>query len=130
MALVLWRRDQHANAPSALQNRDDSHENRDHPIYDQLIQLSGAPAFGVQAGALDGVAAGTSSAARFDNRIGSARIDNSVKYTSPTVSGFKASGGMQQWPCEPGLPGQQVHGGCRMRRYSRREQGHCSGWWL
>lgn len=31
MALALWRRDQHAKAPSALQNRDDSHKNRDHP---------------------------------------------------------------------------------------------------
>ena len=31
VAFALWRRDQHANAPSPLQNRDDSHENRDHP---------------------------------------------------------------------------------------------------
>jgi GBP family porin len=63
------------------------------PIYDQLIGLSGAPAFGVQAGAIDGIAAPTStaSAARFENTIGSTRFDNSVKYTSPTLSGFRAS---------------------------------------
>lgn len=63
------------------------------PIYDQLIGLSGAPAFGVQAGAIDGIAApgSTSSVARFENTIGSTRFDNSVKYTSPTVSGFRAS---------------------------------------
>ncbi|MFZ2386576.1 MAG: porin [Polaromonas sp.] len=61
------------------------------PIYDQLIGLSGAPAFGVQAGAIDGIANGKSSAARFENTIGSTRFDNSVKYTSPTMSGFKAS---------------------------------------
>jgi len=31
VAVALWRRVQHANTPSALQNRDDSHENRGHP---------------------------------------------------------------------------------------------------
>jgi len=32
VAVALWRRVQHANTPSALQNRDDSHENRGHPF--------------------------------------------------------------------------------------------------
>jgi len=31
VAVALWRRVQNANTPSALQNRDDSHENRGHP---------------------------------------------------------------------------------------------------
>lgn len=63
------------------------------PIYDQLIGLSSAPAFGVQAGAIDGITLPTSasSAARFENTIGSTRFDNSVKYSSPTLSGVKAS---------------------------------------
>ncbi|MFZ2386591.1 MAG: porin, partial [Polaromonas sp.] len=63
------------------------------PIYDQLILQSGAPAFGFQAGALDGIALPTSasSVARFDNTLSGTRFDNSVKYTSPTMSGFKVN---------------------------------------
>ena len=59
------------------------------PIYDHLILLSGAPAFGVSGGAVDGIPSAGSSASRFDNTLGGTRIDNSLKYTSPTLSGFK-----------------------------------------
>lgn len=59
------------------------------PIYDNLIMLSGAPAFGVSGGAVDGIPSAGSSAARFDNTLGGTRIDNSMKYTSPTMAGFK-----------------------------------------
>ncbi len=59
------------------------------PIYDNLILLSGAPAFGVSGGAVDGIPSAGSSASRFDNTLGGTRIDNSAKYTSPTLSGFK-----------------------------------------
>ena len=63
------------------------------PIYDQLILQSGAPTFGFQAGALDGIAVPTSgsSAGRFDNTLSGTRFDNSVKYTSPILSGFKVN---------------------------------------
>jgi len=61
------------------------------PIYDHLILLSGAPTFGVAGGAVDGIANGASSAARFDNTIGGTRIDSSFKYVSPVFSGFKAN---------------------------------------
>jgi GBP family porin len=46
--------------------------------------------FGNQASALDGagVAAG-SSAARFNNMIGGTRVDNALKYQSPSLSGVK-----------------------------------------
>ncbi len=61
------------------------------PIYDHLILMSGAPTFGVAGGAVDGIALPGSSAGRFNNTIGGTRYANSVKYTSPTVSGFKAN---------------------------------------
>ena len=61
------------------------------PIYDHLILLSGAPAFGVSGGAVDGIPSAGSSASRFDNTLGGTRIDNSLKYTSATMSGFKVN---------------------------------------
>lgn len=61
------------------------------PGYDNLILLAGAPAFGVSGGAVDGVGVPGSTIARFDNTLGGTRIDNSVKYTSPTVSGFRGN---------------------------------------
>lgn len=60
------------------------------PIYDQLILTSSAPVFGFQAGAVDGIAApGASAVARYDNTLSGTRIDNSIKYTSPNLDGFR-----------------------------------------
>lgn len=59
------------------------------PIYDNLILLAGAPAFGVSGGAVDGIPSAGSSATRFDNTLGGTRIDSAMKYTSPTMAGFK-----------------------------------------
>lgn len=58
-------------------------------IFDNLLPLSGSPAFGFSGGALDGLALPGSSAGRFDNTLGGTRIDNSIKYTSAAVSGFQ-----------------------------------------
>lgn len=58
-------------------------------IYDQLILLSGAPAFGVSGGAVDGIPSAGSSASRFDNTLGGTRTDNSLKYNSPKLAGWR-----------------------------------------
>lgn len=58
-------------------------------LYDQLILLAGAPAFGVAGGAVDGIPSLGSSASRFDNTLGGTRIDNSLKYNSPSVGGWR-----------------------------------------
>lgn len=58
-------------------------------IYDNLVMLSALPAFGFSGGAVDGIASVGSSASRFDNTLGGTRIDNAIKYTSPTVSGIQ-----------------------------------------
>ena len=58
------------------------------PIYDQLILLSGAPAFGVSGGAVDGIPSAGSSASRFDNTLGGTRLDSSIKYKSVSMSGL------------------------------------------
>lgn len=58
-------------------------------IFDNLLPLSGSPAFGFSGGAVDGLALPGSSAGRFDNTLGGTRIDNSIKYISPTVSGMQ-----------------------------------------
>ncbi|PUE50565.1 hypothetical protein B9Z47_02080 [Limnohabitans sp. 2KL-1] len=59
------------------------------PIYDQLIFQAGAPAFGVSGGALDGIPSAGSSASRYDNTLGGTRIDNSIKYNSPRMGGWR-----------------------------------------
>lgn len=61
------------------------------PIYDYLVLSSGAPTFGLVGGAVDGIAIPGSSVGRFDNTIGGSRTDNSIKYTSPSLSGFTAT---------------------------------------
>jgi GBP family porin len=58
-------------------------------LYDQLILLAGAPAFGVAGGAVDGIPSAGSSATRFDNTLGGTRIDNSLKYQSPSFGGWR-----------------------------------------
>lgn len=58
-------------------------------IFDNLLPISGSPAFGFSGGAVDGLALPGSSAGRFDNTLGGTRIDNSVKYTSAVVSGIQ-----------------------------------------
>lgn len=58
-------------------------------IFDNLLPVSGSPAFGFSGGALDGLALPGSSAGRFDNTLGGTRIDNSVKYTSAAFSGIQ-----------------------------------------
>lgn len=58
-------------------------------IYDQLILVASAPAFGVSGGALDGIPSTGSAASRFDNTLGGTRIDNSLKYNSPNVGNWR-----------------------------------------
>lgn len=58
-------------------------------IFDNLVPISGSPAFGFSGGAVDGLALPGSSAGRFDNTLGGTRIDNSLKYTSANFSGLQ-----------------------------------------
>lgn len=61
-------------------------------VYDNLIQSSGAPAFGISGGAVDGIGTPGSTVGRFDNTLGGTRINNSAKYTSPTYAGWRVNG--------------------------------------
>jgi len=66
------------------------------PIYDQLVMHSGAPAFGFQAGAVDGIFVPTppgpaNAVNRFDNTVSGTRFNNAIKYASPSMSGLNVN---------------------------------------
>jgi len=59
-------------------------------INDLFITSLQASYFGNPAAAIDGAATGAgSSAARFNNMLGGTRVDNVLKYQTPSLSGFK-----------------------------------------
>lgn len=59
-------------------------------INDVTIASLQASYFGNPSAAIDGAAVGAgSSAARFNNMIGGTRVNNAIKYQSPSLSGFK-----------------------------------------
>lgn len=59
-------------------------------INDITITSLQASYFGNPSAAIDGAATGAgSSAARFNNMIGGTRVNNAIKYQSPSLSGFK-----------------------------------------
>lgn len=59
-------------------------------IADAFIPMLNASYFGNHAAAIDGAAIGAgSSVARFNNMVGGTRVDNAVKYQSPSISGLK-----------------------------------------
>jgi predicted porin len=61
-------------------------------VYDNLILSSGAPAFGISGGAVDGIGTAGATVGRFDNTLGGTRINNSAKYMSPTYAGWRVNG--------------------------------------
>lgn len=62
-------------------------------VADVFLQSLPATHFGNPAAAIDGAAVGAgSSAARFNNMLGGTRVDNTLKYTSPSLAGFKGHG--------------------------------------
>ena len=59
-------------------------------INDLFIASIHASYFGNPAAAMDGAAVGAgSSLARFNNMLGGTRVDNAIKYQTPSMSGFK-----------------------------------------
>jgi len=59
-------------------------------ISDLFVASLQASYFGNASAAIDGAATGPgSSAARFNNMLGGTRVDNAIKYQTPSMSGFK-----------------------------------------
>ncbi len=62
------------------------------PLFDNVAKFTGGPTFGINGAAVDGVALPGSAAGRFENTMSPPRFNNSIKYTSQRMEGFKVIG--------------------------------------